>query len=66
VTSQTSPIRFIEDNRNLGRLGNGSFDQLAGPIDNMFDFDRYRSDGHGDDGRHTLLLNAHTGQPASH
>jgi len=66
ATSQTSPIRLIEDNRNLGRLGNGSFDQVAGPIDNIFDFDRDHSDGHGDDGRRPLLLGAQTGQPTSH
>src|SRR4029077_1778071 len=34
VTDQSSALRFIEDNWGTGRLGNGSFDQLAGPIDN--------------------------------
>ena len=66
VTSQTSPIRFIEENWNLGRLGNDSFDQLAGPIHNMFEFDRDHVDGRGDDGRRTWFLNAQTGQPTSH
>jgi hypothetical protein len=33
---QTSIIRFIEDNWNLGRIGNQSFDVKAGSIKNMF------------------------------
>jgi phospholipase C len=37
-TIQTSITRFIEDNWSLGRLGGGSFDSLAGPIDAMFNF----------------------------
>lgn len=66
VTSQTSAIRFIEDNWNLGRLGNGSFDQLAGPIDNMFDFDRDHRFEQSDEGRRALFLDAQTGQPTPH
>lgn len=38
LTDQTSIIRFIEDNWNLGRIGDQSYDQLAGPLDGMFDF----------------------------
>jgi phospholipase C len=38
LTDQTSVIRFIEDNWQLGRIGDGSFDELAGPITGMFDF----------------------------
>jgi phospholipase C len=38
LTDQTSIIRFIEDNWNLGRIGGGSFDANAGPLTNMFDF----------------------------
>lgn len=38
LTDQTSVLRFIEDNWNLGRIGGGSFDALANPITNMFDF----------------------------
>jgi phospholipase C len=34
----TSILRFIEDNWNLGRLGDQSFDALAGSILNMFNF----------------------------
>jgi phospholipase C len=37
-TMQTSITRFIEDNWNLGRVGGGSFDTLANPITNMFNF----------------------------
>ena len=39
VADQTSAIRFIEDNWLDGqRLGNGSFDALAGSLNNMFNF----------------------------
>jgi phospholipase C len=38
VIDQTSIIRFIEDNWNLGRIGNQSFDIKAGSILNMFNF----------------------------
>ncbi|MBX5457899.1 MAG: alkaline phosphatase family protein [Thermogemmatispora sp.] len=38
VTDQTSILRFIEDNWQLGRIGDQSFDELAGPLTQMFDF----------------------------
>jgi phospholipase C len=38
VTDQSSIIRFIEDNWNLGRVGSGSADAIAGTLDGMFDF----------------------------
>jgi phospholipase C len=38
LTDITSILRFIEDNWNLGRLGDQSFDALAGSIMNMFNF----------------------------
>ncbi len=38
VTDTTSVTRFIEDNWNLGRLGNQSFDALAGSLDGLFNF----------------------------
>jgi phospholipase C len=38
LTDTTSILRFIEDNWNLGRLGDQSFDALAGSLANMFDF----------------------------
>jgi len=67
ATDQSSVLRFIEDNWKTGRLGNGSFDELAGPINNMFDFDRDHDDrGHDDDGREAFFLDPTTGQPANH
>ena len=82
VTDQSSVLRFIEDNFKLGRIdqtspkavaAGGSFDQIAGSIDSMFDFDHDR-DGRGDgdhdrddEGHHSLLiLDPDTGQPAHH
>ncbi len=41
TTDQSSVLRFIEDNWTLGRIGDQSFDELAGPLTQMFDF------GHG-------------------
>jgi phospholipase C len=38
LTDQSSVLRFIEDNWGTGRIGGGSFDELAGPLTNMFDF----------------------------
>ena len=38
LTDLTSITRFIEDNWSLGRLGDQSFDALAGSINGMFDF----------------------------
>lgn len=40
VIDQTSVLRFIEDNWRLGRIGDQSFDVVAGSLDNMFDFDK--------------------------
>ncbi len=41
TTDQSSVLRFVEDNWLGGeRIGQGSFDALAGPINNMFDFSR--------------------------
>jgi len=55
VTSdQSSILRFIEDNFKLGRIGNQSFDAIAGPLDTMFDFRRPHF------GR--LFLDSQTGQ----
>ena len=39
ITDQTSILRFIEDNWELGRIGNGSLDEKAGNLDGFFDFD---------------------------
>jgi phospholipase C len=38
VTDQTSILRFIEDNWKLGRIGDQSFDEWAGPLFGLFDF----------------------------
>jgi phospholipase C len=56
LTDQSSILRFIEDNWSLGRLGDQSFDALAGPLDNLFDF----SLGHY---AKKLFLDETTGQP---
>jgi phospholipase C len=37
-TEQASVLQFIEDNWNLGRVGNRSADASAGTLDNAFDF----------------------------
>ena len=55
VVDFSSVVRFIEDNFNLGRIGNGSGDAVAGKLDGMFDFD-----GKPQAGR--LILNPLTGQ----
>ena len=39
VSDQSSILRFIEDNWNLGRIGGNSSDVKAGMLNNMFDFD---------------------------
>jgi len=55
-TDQTSIIRFIEDNWLGGqRIGNGSFDERAGVINNMFDFSGPTNS--------VLLLDTNTGLP---
>ncbi|WP_196590330.1 phospholipase C [Pectinatus frisingensis] len=38
IADQSSVLRFVEDNWNLGRIGNGSFDTFASSLDDMFDF----------------------------
>jgi phospholipase C len=54
LTDQTSVLRFIEDNWGLPRIGDQSFDVLAGSILNHFDF----STAH----ETPVLLNATTGE----
>jgi phospholipase C len=56
LTDQTSILRFIEDNWHLGRIGDQSFDVLAGALNNLFDF-QHRNDDN------KLPLNDQTGQP---
>jgi phospholipase C len=58
VTDQTSITRFIEDNWLGGtRIGDGSFDGIANPINHMFDFHHDQEN----DGR--IFLDPTTGQP---
>jgi phospholipase C len=38
LTDQTSVLKFVEDNWQLGRIGDQSFDARAGSIGNMLDF----------------------------
>lgn len=70
VTDQTSVLRFIEDNFNLGRIDasaksvaqGGSFDQVAGTLDSVFNFDQEEGE-HGDREARRLILDANTGLP---
>ncbi len=57
LTDQSSILRFVEDNWRLGRIGDHSFDALAGTLDNLFDFDRRAR-------APRLFLDPTTGQPA--
>jgi len=56
VTDQASILRFTEDNWQLGRIGGGSFDAIAGSLRNMLDFSRSRR-------APRLFLDPTTGQP---
>jgi phospholipase C len=57
VTDQSSILRFVEDNWSLGRIGDQSFDALAGSLDNMFNFSHGGQAG-------SLFLNPATGEPS--
>jgi phospholipase C len=59
VTDLSSILRFIEDNWNLGRIGKGSVDAIAGTLDGLFDFGSDQ-----DDRPRTLILDPLTGKPA--
>src|SRR5262249_25749347 len=58
VTDQSSLLRFIEDNWELGQIGGQSFDEQAGPLLNLFDFK-------GDHEARRLFLDPATGQPVT-
>ena len=58
ITDQSSVLKFIEDNWNLGTIGDQSFDTMAGSLKNMFDFD----DGHHHDNDGKLFLDPITGE----
>ena len=53
LLDQSSILRFIEDNWNLGRIGQGSADALAGNLTTLFDFNHRSPE--------RLLLDASTG-----
>jgi phospholipase C len=57
VTDQSSILRFIEDNWKLGRIGDQSFDALAGNLTNLFDFSHPFN--------RSLFLDPTTGEPIS-
>jgi phospholipase C len=59
VTDQSSIVHFIEDNWNLGRIGNFSFDQYSGLLLNMFDFEP----NHVHPEKRKLILDSTTGEP---
>src|SRR3981081_1863292 len=74
VTDQSSVLRFIEDNFNLGRIDQaspkavaegGSFDQIAGSLNSLFNFGDEERDLHGDreGDQRRVILDANTGQP---
>src|SRR5258708_8848024 len=62
LTDQTSVLRFIEDNWLSGERiqPGGSFDTIAGPLNNMFDFD-----DRDEEGPRKLLLDEPTGAVVS-
>ncbi|MGA3292762.1 MAG: alkaline phosphatase family protein [Candidatus Acidiferrales bacterium] len=59
TTDQSSILRFIEDNWNLGRIGGYSTDEKAGTLNGLFDFD----DG---PAAHKLILDPATGVVLPH
>jgi phospholipase C len=57
LTDQSSVLRFIEDNWGTGRIGGGAFDEIAGPLTNLFDFDHHELE------ERRLILDPGTGEP---
>jgi len=57
ITDQSSILKLIEDNWRTGRIGGGSFDAIAGTLNNMFDFTRPAAK--------PLFLDPNTGAPIS-
>jgi phospholipase C len=58
LTDQSSILRFIEDNWQLGRIGGGSMDAVAGKINGMFDFSKKHPPN-----KTLVVLNPTTGEP---
>jgi phospholipase C len=63
LTDQSSVARFVEENWGTSQIGGGSYDQLTGPLWNMFDFDDYYFNNL-TFGQHQLILDPTTGQPS--
>jgi len=63
-TDQSSILRFIEDNWNTGRVGNFSFDQKAGNLNNLFAFSGQGSGKGRSSAGNKLFLDPSTGQPS--
>jgi phospholipase C len=66
VTDQSSVVHFIEDNWNLGRIGDFSFDQYSGTLLNMFDFGDPRCQKPEFRNARRLFLNPQTGEPVGY
>jgi phospholipase C len=60
TTDQSSILRFIEDNWSTGRIGNFSFDEKAGSLENLFGLNRGGHHGHLSS---KLFLDPVSGQP---
>ncbi len=56
LTDQSSILRFIEDNWQVGRIGDHSFDAIAGSLNGFFDF-------HSRQSNKPLFLDPATGEP---
>ena len=56
LTDQSSILKFIEDNWNLGGIGDQSMDAMAGSLINMFAFANAQRPG-------TYFLDPMTGEP---
>jgi phospholipase C len=54
ITDQSSVLRFVEDNWLGSKRIQGSFDNIANPINNMFDFERAENSG-------SFILDPNTG-----
>ena len=71
ITDETSVLRFIEDNWDLGRIGDHSFDARAGSLRPIFHFQQNDDDENDQDGNPQggpapiLILNPTTGEPIS-
>ncbi len=57
TTDQSSILKFIEDNWRTGRVGDGSFDAIAGSLTGLFDFGKPKAK--------PLFLDPDTGAPVS-